>query len=297
MADLFLGSFVVFWVFPENSDELFQLLKGSISLCTSKYYSRGIQIIARAQRCDFSYGFLRSMQKHADANENERIFVSGGQMYYLEDLFEILCKLIFEKVAGSGQSYTFWGNFPQRWTVTENNIKDQKNLASKVFLKKFVSWAIQRISNEREYDPQLNDVLNNLSPEINPSRWAAILILLFAPYSDDHRVKAAIERKWSFGYTLRPPRVFLLQGTTEEEALKAELERQRKEEVDETQNAYELALLIFSREFTDELLKKCLTETNELRYDEETNQREYHRRLEFVKMFEGLMAIRARAKN
>ncbi len=121
-------------------------------------------------------------------------------------------------------------------------------------------------------------------------------IFVLAPCSDDSRVKSAIERNWNFGYPLRTLHVFFGAVTTEEEAFKAAAEREQKQEVEGTQNAYELALLLFSPNFTEELLKKYTKEANEIQFDEKANPREYHRRLKFIGIFKGLMAILKKTK-
>jgi hypothetical protein len=263
--------------------ELSRILNASIKKIGERAFAE--------KQCNFSYGYLKNFQKHADANENEQILIGGNRRYYLEELFKTFYQLLFEKLAGSGQSYDFWESFPERWKVTKTNIKDHKNVSSKISLHEFLEWASHRIVDEQKFDAQLNDISNNLFPETDPSTWAAILIFVLAPYSDDNRVKSAIEQNWNFGYPLRPLHVFFGPETTEEEAFKAAAERERKQEAEGTQNAYELALLLFSPNFTEELLKKYAKEVNDIQYEEKANPREYHRRLKFIGIFEGLMEI------
>lgn len=240
----------------------------------------------------FSWGFLKNFQKHVDANENEQILIGSNRRYYLEALFKTFYQLLFEKVAGSAQSYDFWENFPRKWRITKNTFEDRTNLASKISLNEFLEWAVHRIVNERDFDTQLNDVSNNLFPEAEPSAWAAILIFVLAPYSSENRVRSTLELNWNFGYSLKPVHLMFGAKTTKEEALKAAAEREENQRVVETQNAYELALLLFSQTFTKELLEKYMKEAGEIKYDEKVNPREYHRKMKLTEIFKGLMMIR-----
>jgi hypothetical protein len=272
---------------PENRDraewinwvELSHML-GSI---VEKIGERAIE----AKQDLFSTCFLKFFHTHVNLHKNEQVLIETRPRYYLEDLFRIFYKLVFGKVAGSDESNYFWEVFPDEWKVRKSNIVGGNSFIPLLSWNEFQGLAEQKIRSGTE-DLKLNDVMTNLFPEIEPRVWSIILLLVFASYDPENRTKSVIERDWNrFGFSFKS-HVFSFSGEPTKEAVEAAFKANEARKLGETQNAYELAHLLFRGFFTEELLKQCLKETNELQFDEKSP--ESRKKLKLLEVLEGLMA-------
>ena len=230
----------------------------------------------------FSTLFLQRFKDHAQAHSNEQIMLKNKKRYYIEDLFRLFYQLVFEKVSGSEESDYFWSGFPPEWKVTKNNLLDEKNLIARISYRAFIDWAVNRIQSSQTFDRQLNDVSNNLFPEVHPRMWAMVLIFVFSPYSSENRVKSVVERPWTFGFRLRP---FIFFGEKKPEEI---IKEQKAQEESEIQNTYELTHLLFPGIFTEELLEEYIKQAGELKYPDDST--ENHRKAKLLELFGGLLA-------
>ena len=230
----------------------------------------------------FSTLFLKHFKNHVQAHKNEQIATEKKKRYYVEDLFRLFYQLVFEKVSGFDESRYFWQSFPPEWQVTKNNLVDEKNLIARISYHAFIDWAVNRIQSNQTFDRQLNDVSNNLFPEVHPGMWAMVLIFVFSPYSSENRVKSVVERPWTFGFILRPVVFF---GEKKPEEI---IREQKAQEESEIQNAYELTHLLFPTVFTEELLKEYIKQAGELKYPDDST--ENHRKAKLLELFGGLLA-------
>jgi hypothetical protein len=230
----------------------------------------------------FSALFLQHFKDHVQAHGNEEIMIKNKERYYIEDLFRLFYQLVFEKVSGSDESLDFWSSFPLEWKVTKNNLLDEKNLIARISCRAFIDWALNRIQSGQTFDRQLNDVSNNLFPEVHPEMWAMVLIFVFSPYSSENRVKSVVERPWTFGFILRPVVFF---GEKKPEEI---IKEQKAQEESEIQNTYELTHLLFPAVFTEELLKEYIKQAGELKYPDDST--ENHRKAKLLELFSGLLA-------
>ena len=146
------------------------------------------------------------------------------------------------------------------------NLLDKDNRIARISCNIFINWAVHRIQAGQTFDRQLNDVAQNLFPEVHPEMWAVALIFVFSPYSPENRIKSIVER---------PSRVFAFSG-------------EKKPEEIELKNAYELILLLFKEVFTEQLLKEYIKQANELRYPDDSA--ENRKKLQLLKLFNGLLA-------
>jgi len=230
----------------------------------------------------FSSLFLKHFINHVQAHKNEQIVIEKKKRYYVEDLFRLFYQLVFEKVSGSDESHYFWQSFPPEWQVTKNNLIDEKNLIAKISYHAFIEWALNRIQSNQTFDRQLNDVSNNLFPEVHPEMWAMVLIFVLSPYSSENRVKSVIERPWTFGFRLRPVVFF---GEKKREEI---IKEQKAQEESEIQNIYELTHLLFPEIFTKELLEEYIKQASELKYPDDST--ENRRKAKLLELFGGLLA-------
>jgi len=235
----------------------------------------------------FSNFFLEHFQKHVDAQtERIRPDISSKRYYvYVRDLLSILYRLLFEKASGGPESEEIWRRLPGEWKVSKENLEgDTKKLVlARTAFEQFLRWAEQRMASNQTFDRQLNDVLINLFPGVDPEAWARILIFVLSPYSEN-RVQSVIERSWNFGFRLD---VVSFSGEEKMEEAIASAEQRKQTEI---QNAYELASLIFSNVFTEELLKESVEQAKKLKYAKRSA--EDRKRLELLKLFEGLQTVR-----
>jgi len=174
------------------------------------------------------------------------------------------------------------GEFPYEWKVTKSNLLDKDNRIARISCNIFINWAAQRIQASQTFDRQLNDVSQNLFPEVHPEMWAVALIFVFSPYSPENRIKSVVERPWIFGY---PSRVFVFSGEKKSEEI---MEEQIAQEEIELKNTYELILLLFKEVFTEQLLKDYIKQANELKYLDDSA--ENRKKLQLLKLFNGLLA-------
>jgi hypothetical protein len=242
---------------------------------------RKIGECALLQRWLFSTLFLDHFKKQIETSKDVQIIVGNRERYYIEDLFGLFYKLVFEKVAGSDESYDFWAGFPYEWKVTKNNLISKENRIVRISYKIFIEWAVQRIQASQTSDPQLNDVAQNLFPEVHPEMWAVALIFVFSSPLPENRVKSVVERPWIFGYSSRG---FVFFG---EKKIEEIMEEQRVREEIELKNTYELVLLLFREIFTEQLLNEYIKQANELKYPDDSI--ENHRKLILLKLFNGLL--------
>jgi hypothetical protein len=230
----------------------------------------------------FSTLFLQRFKDHAQAHSDEQIMIKNKKRYYIEDLFRLFYRLVFEKVSGSDESLYFWSSFPPEWKATKNNLLDEKNSIARISYRVFIDWALNRIQSGQTFDLQLNDVSNNLFPEVHPEMWAMVLIFVCSQYSSENRVKSVIERPWTFGFRLKP---FVFFGEKKPEEI---IQEQKVLEESEIQNTYELTHLLFPEIFTEELLKEYIKQASELEYPE--NSQENRRKAKLLDGFGGLLA-------
>jgi len=80
------------------------------------------------------------------------------------------------------------------------NLLDKDNRIARISCNIFINWAVHRIQAGQTFDRQLNDVAQNLFPEVHPEMWAVALIFVFSPYSPENRIKSIVERQAEFSH-------------------------------------------------------------------------------------------------
>lgn len=219
----------------------------------------------------FTGGFLKKFHDHVNSRKDEHVSAGGGEKYYVVDLFRIFYNGLFkflesgEPSISIGRNQYFWDNFPNEWKITKETWK-----LGQLSWNEFLSWALPRIQEKKDYDRTLQEVTKNLFPHVDFKTWSRILIFVCSQSYDENRVKSVIERPWTFGYTSPTLDSFGngLQG-------------------DAIERTFELALPLFSSMFTEENLKQYKTDAEKLDYPD--NPLWDRRKKELLEIFDGLL--------
>jgi len=238
------------------------------------------KIEERALRENESDPLFDNLKEHISAYGKEKIIRDGREKYYIEDLFRIFYSVFFrvmKDIEDFSKRDVIWEAFPDEWKITKD--KYQKYLESKISWEHFIGWASSRIRHsEKDYDELLDDIIENLFPEVDPIIWARILLFIYSPYGPEAKIKYIIERKWHFGDT---GRMYSGTGRSGEDIEKWLNERIKKDE----EAAYELALFLFKSRFTKENLEKYIDELKKLESIYDKSSREEKHRLRLLNIF------------
>jgi hypothetical protein len=223
--------------------------------------------------------FFNYFKTHAESYKKEFIKVDNKEYYYTESLFNIFYPVFFKNIAKLQSRNKIWMHyFPKEWKITKNNLEDKENVISKISLIMFREWAQERIWQvQATPDWDLDEVLMNLFPELNPRLWAIILIFVYTIY-DDNRVKSVIERSWNIGFIVYPGDITDKEEESESKTIKIV---QSAEKV-EIKNIFELAYLLFKDQFSKENLEKYIKSLKDLKYEEPKIEK---KRLELLNVF------------
>jgi len=253
------------------------------------------KIEERALKERQSFSFFETFKKHVE--KYKRQFVESedkSEKYYYIDslfsdsLFSIFYRVFFENIESSPERYDIWEHyFPKEWKITKNNLTSKEKVISRISLHNFLNWAQERIwQAKKDFDRNLDDVVCNLFPEVDPIIWAKILIFVFSPYSEN-RVKSVIERPWNFGFVGRIRTYYDHSEDNEEESRKKMSEMMSSAEKKEANNTFELAYLLFHDQFSEKNLEKYISNLKELKYDKESKEED--KRLSLLSIFEKML--------
>ncbi len=262
-----------------NYSEILRVLDYSILRNIEERSLKGIE----------AFSFFSHFKRHVE-NYKKEFIESGKKHYYISSLFNIFYQVFFKNIAKSSERDAIWENcFPKEWKITKYNYEDKDNIISKISLTKFLQWAQIRIWQVKEdFDLDLDEVSKNLFPEVEPILWARILIFIFSPYGDD-RMKSIIERSWTFGIIGRF-RTYSGDIESSKEESREKMDKSMQSEVEEeTKNTFELAYLLFKKEFSKENLEKYIKSLKELKYKEEPIKEK--KRLELLNIFHEMMKL------
>lgn len=226
----------------------------------------------------FSVAFLKHFQAHVNFRKDEYVVIEGNKRYYMTDLFRLFYNVLFKFVetAGLAEKEYFWSVFPKEWKITK---KDFFNLA-RLSYNNFMGWARSRIIDNRESDLILNEITQNLFPEVDIRTWSRILIFVFSPYGEN-RVKSVIDRNWSFGYRIR---TIVSSGEYSPEEVYQQITAEDKTKIEK---AYELGLFLYKSISTKKMLNEYKADARKLKYRPNTS--EGRKKKELLEIFDGLL--------
>ncbi len=236
------------------------------------------QIEERILKERASHSFFERLKKHCEKYKKESV----SHHDYVDSLLSIFYRVFFQNIEHSPERYDIWHHyFPKEWKITKNNLEDDENIISRISLQNFFQWAQERIwQSKEELDKELNDVSTNLFPEVAPILWAQILIFIFSQYSED-RIRSIVERPWNFGYIGRV-RVARFRG---ENDLGEFAEEERAEEI----KTFELAYILFEKEFSKDNLERYIQSLKNLTYPKESREDRHKERL--LDLFSKMLAF------
>jgi len=226
----------------------------------------------------FSVAFLKHFQSHVNFRKDECVVIEKRKKYYVTDLFRLFYSVLFKFVetAGLGEKDYFWSVFPKEWKITK---RDNLGLAQLSY-NEYINRARSRIIDNRESDLVLNEVTENLFPEVDIWTWSRILIFIFSPYGEN-RVKSVIERNWSFGFRIS---AIVSSGEYSPEEVAQQIAAEERTRIE---RALELALFLYKPIFTEEMLKKYKADARKLKYRPNTS--EGRKKKELLEIFDGLL--------
>jgi hypothetical protein len=232
------------------------------------------KIEERALKEKVNFYFFNYFKNHAEKYKKE--FIAENK-YYIEYLFNSFYSVFFKNIEDSLEKYYIWQKyFPHEWKITKTNLEDKENTISKESLHNFKEWARERILKaEKEFDINLHDVSINLFPEAEPIIWSKILIFAFTPC-----VEFVISLKWNFGLVGR----FNVQRYNGEDI--------ESDEENDINNTFELANLLFPRQFSKENLKKYIDDINKLKLKYEKESIEERKRLQLLNIFKSMLEFK-----
>ena len=165
------------------------------------------------------------------------------------------------------------------------NIEDSQNILANIWLESFMNWASQRIlqnrNQENEWDKKLEGVTKGLFPSVDPITWSIILTFIM----DVRNVKVFIDTPRSFGFMSR-----VHVSYDDEGKLREEMEEEEDQAID-------LALLLFKREFSRKNLKKYIGDLEQLSYEKEDQEDKEDRRKQLKSIFENMLKRLEKAEN
>jgi hypothetical protein len=246
----------------------------------------------------FTTTFMKTFKEHIEKNIDEKVQTNANKiLYYRTFIYGLFFDLVIEFITKSdfNEKDYMWQEFPADWKVTKSNLKDQKVFAVMSLLE-FMKWSYGRIQDNQENKPDepLHNIVENLFPEVDSRTFEILLFFAVSPFNPENRVKSIVERNWRVGYLSSRSfgRVFSMineKEITPEELEKQILQKQKENEErfeDEKQKTYELMLLLFPNDFSQEFLNKYLVDAENLKYGQGTI--EEYKRIDLLKIFNGL---------
>jgi hypothetical protein len=225
---------------------------------------------------------LRVFRQHVQSIKAEENNEKEEIEEYLNTIFSLFLPQFFDDIVKYSDSSYFWRRlFPKEWKITEKNLEDYKNgknIIVNIVRYEFEHWAVPRILTIKEgIDVSMNDVVENLFPDVDPEIWAKILIFKYTPKPRGNNTIAVIERPWNFGVYLS---IEAFRGSSEENI--DDGGKYRKE----VQSAIGLAKLLYSTEFSKENIQEYIEELKLLAGKYGDRSTEENKRVSLLRMFE-----------
>lgn len=109
---------------------------------------------------------------------------------------------------------TVWEQFPKKWLITSENLKDKSNTFTRGWLREYKDWITERYYNMQShpktgaFDNIADNVTRRLLPQVDPITWSALLSFQLAPIDKNlgeneiikSRIKGFIQGSEQFGF-------------------------------------------------------------------------------------------------
>lgn len=192
---------------------------------------------------------------------------------------------------------------PGEWKVTQAGVESDYPVLPRVSFDQFMHWTQGRLrqNKETDFDEELNEISENLFPEIDPVSWAQTLIFTLSPFNISGRVESVIKTRWTFGFATR---IRMFSGYVEEnkEELFERAEKESTLEIDsDKKRTYEFVIClrsfvpIFYHTFTRENLESFISQAKALDYPAISDEERKRRGL--LELFEGLLKVSRNQSN
>ncbi|MDB4984421.1 MAG: hypothetical protein JWM20_600 [Patescibacteria group bacterium] len=243
-----------------------------------------------------SYGFFKELSQHINAQENTKGSVKGQDRFYIEDILPNFYKVFFASIGQAPDAYEIWeAYFPNEWKVTMSGLADHR-IIPQITFQEFLRWAQQRISNmkENDIDYELDNISENLFPEVDPITWAKILTFAISSYDPKKRIESIIKKPWIFGFSGRMHSFSSNGGKLDKDDISNQLTSTRNAE---EQRTFRLVLelrknyTIFNEAFSDERLRRYLNEAKNLHGHYLFDSTEEGKRLDLIEIFSGILKL------
>jgi hypothetical protein len=241
------------------------------------------------------YGFFKCLEGHLNKYRDEVIRVKEVDHHYVQDILSTFYRTFLNKISQSPKGRDVWDHyFPKKWKVSQSNVLDVNPILSRVSFDQFIRWAQDRIrqSHEIKTDYDLNEVSENLFPEVDPVTWAQVLIFTLLPYDPAARIKSVIQTPWIFGFSTR---IRMYQGDHEEDKeslfkrVEQETSRAIKSDEDRTYSfviALRTFVPLFYHTFTESNLENFINQAKQIDISEDAEQERKRKKL--LELFQGL---------
>lgn len=191
--------------------------------------------------------------------------------------------ILFEEITHSPEQSFIWSDFyPEEWKFTYENLVAKPNKVALSLFHKFLEWGHNRMLSGEGIDKELDDVADNLFPEVDPIIWARILEFRFAPWVGDKHLAYVVSKTGNFGVG----KSYQVQDWTDDEKVRL----QRLVDEDEAQMKETVKLTngigLFNVNYLDEALK----EVAELEKDKSLSDRERRKLAQYKNIFLRLKA-------
>ncbi len=242
-----------------------------------------------------SFIFFDEFKKHIAKYKDEKIKVKENDHTYAQHFLGNFFRIFFEKIEASPDRRNIWEHyFPDSLKVHSATVVT--DTLQHAVLNQYLPWAggrIGRTNAKKEYDSSLDEVTENLFPEVDPILWAEILTFVFSPYNPKDRLKYVIEqRPLIFGSS----RMTMYSGYVDdkEDSQKKATEffqSVRESEKDETLKMLDSFIKIiplFHQTFSKENLLDLIRQSEALTYPEDSENEE--RKKTLTEVFKELLA-------
>jgi hypothetical protein len=205
-----------------------------------------------------AFDFFKNFREFAEGLNNEEL-----QKFLLSFDETIL----FEEIPNSPEESFIWSDFyPEEWKFTYENLVEKKNKVALSLFHKFLEWGHNRMLNGEAVNKELDNVADNLFPDVDPIIWARILEFKFAPCVRDKHLAYVIGKTGNFGLG----KSYKVQDWTDDEQARM----QRLADEDEAQMKETVKLTNGIGLFNVKSLEDALKEVAELEKNRDLTDRE-----------------------
>lgn len=248
-----------FGVYSSISDTLDQILK---------------KIMERSLNSNFSYGFFKLNEDHINLHKEDKITKGTNTFNYLQAFLSVFFSRFFDLIEKSDQRYDIWEHyFPASLKL---GINVTTELPAGISLHEYLRWATDKIrsTENKDYDPDLDEVSSEMFPDTDPVLMSIMLTLLMRSWGGEGRMKSLVEHPRKFGFI---GRMFSWTGSINDHV---DTDSLFGEQI-KTQLGYTINLLctVFPHEFSEEKIDKYIQELENLSYSDDETKEGYRKQI------------------